>query len=278
MNNMKLKKPIRSVSKPAEYVLPTEKSKPLTFLGGYSLLLYGRKKIGKTSLASKFEDTLFLMFEPGGKALRIYQEPMTQWLKFEKFVDLLVKDKRFKTIVIDTGDQAYDRCMEQVCKEQGITHPSDAGWGKGWNAVNQRFARPINRLLLSGKGVIFISHQKEEEIEERSGKKYHRKTNTLSGQAREALEGIVDIWANYDYDGRRRVLTILGDDFTDAGNRLEENFLHKDKTRVRQIDMGNSSQEAFDNLEKAFNNELIKEVEKKTLILKKKIGLRTTNN
>ncbi len=269
---MKIKKPIRSISKPPiVYTLPTKKSEPLGFLGGYSLLLFGRKKIGKTSLAARFEDTIFLMFEPGGKALRIYQESMDSWVKFEKFVDLLIKDKRFKTVVIDTGDYAYDRCSEQVCKELGIAHPSDAGWGKGWNGVKQRFTRPINRLLLSGKGVIFISHQKEEEIEERSGKKYHRKTNTLSGQAREALEGIVDIWANYDYEGRRRVLTILGDDFTDAGNRLEENFLYPDGTRVRTIDMGDSADEAFQNLEKAFNNELVKEVSKTVPVLKKKL-------
>lgn len=275
---MKLKKkPVRSVSKaPAEFELATERSEPVTFLGGYSMLLFGRKKIGKTSLASKFKDAYFLMFEPGGKALRLFQSPMTTWLIFEKAVEKLLKNNKFKTIIIDTGDYAYDRCMEQVCKEQGIQHPSDAGWGKGWNAVKQRFSRPINKLLLSGKGVIFISHQKEEEIEERSGKKYHRKTNTLSGQAREALEGIVDIWGNYDYDGKRRVLTILGDDFTDAGNRLEENFLYKDGNRVRYIDMGNSSQEAYDNLEKAFNNELVKEVSKETLVKKSGLKLKKT--
>lgn len=245
----------------AEYKLPTSPSVPIQILGGYTMLIYGAKKIGKTSLCSRFPNALFLMFEPGGKALSLYQEPMTSWKKFTRFVELLKKDNKFQTVVIDTADYAYEDCLTETCAELGIEHPSDAGWGKGWNAVKKAFGAQIRTLLKSGKGVIFISHQREEEIEERSGRKYNRKSNTLPGQARELLEGLVDIWANYDYDGKKRKLTILGDDFTDAGHRIESKFKYTNGDRIRKIDMGNSADEAYQNFMNAFNNKSIKPIE-----------------
>lgn len=241
-----------------EYKLPETLSKPVDNLGGYVMLVYGAKKIGKTTLCSVFEDSLFLFFEPGGKALRIYQEPMTSWKKFTRFIDLIIKDKRFKTIIIDPADYAYDECMEEVCNLLGITHPTEAGYGKGWNAVKKEFINQILRLTRAGKGVIFLSHQKEEEIEDRHGKTFMKKTNTMSRQAKEVLEGIVDIWANYDYEGKKRVLTILGDDYIDAGHRLKERFRYTDGTRIRKINMGNSEVEAHEAFISAFNNKLEK--------------------
>jgi len=59
-------------------------------------------------------------------------------------------------------------------------------------------------------------------------------------------------------------LTILGDDFTDAGHRLNEEpgprFLHTDKSPIRTIPMGKTSKEAYENFLRAFNNQLVKEV------------------
>lgn len=270
------KKPVLKVGN-IEYSLPTQRSVPVENLGGYTMLIYGRKKIGKTSLCKEFPGSLFLFFEPGGKALRLFQRQVTSWLAFKRYIDLIVKDSTFKTIIIDVADYAYDMCSAYVCKDLGVDHPSDAGWGKGWNAVKKEFNGEILRLLRCGKGVIFISHQREEEIEERSGRKYHRKTNTLSGQAREALEGLVDIWANYDYEEKKRVLTILGDDFTDAGHRLEEKFKYTNGNPIREISMGKSSQEGYKNFLDGFNNKLIepvkeaKAINKQVLPVKKSI-------
>lgn len=264
-----------------EYSLPTTLSSPVNELGGYTMLIYGKKKIGKTTLASMFnrdgKKVLFLFFEPGGKALRLYQEPMTSWRKFTRFVELLKKDKTFGTIVIDTADYAYNDCLTETCANMGISHPADEGYGKGWNAVSTEFTKQIRALLRSGKGVIFISHQKDMEIEDRDGNTYEKTTNTLSGQAREVIEGLVDIWVNYDYDSNgNRVLTILGSKELDAGHRLKERFKYTDGTRIRKLSMGRSENEGYETFLKAFNNKLEKggaeEVEKrkKSLLKRKK--------
>lgn len=238
------------------YSLPKKKSTPLEDLGGYSILIFGRKKIGKTTLCNQFPDTLFLFFEPGGKALTAYQETMETWKKFQRFVDLVVKDKTFKTIVIDTADFAYEECSNMICFNLDIADPAELGWGEGWRKVKKEFSNQIKRLLLSGKGVIFISHQRELEIEDRMGKVHSMKTNTLSKQAKETIEGLVDIWANYDYIGEDRYLTVIGSEEEDCGHRLKHKFRYSDGTRIRRIPMGNSEEQSYENFLKAFNNTL----------------------
>ena len=267
------------ILKQTEVSLPTELSKPVGEIGGYAALLFGEKKIGKTSLAAQFEKTVFMMFEPGAKHLSIYQRSVNTWKEFKGYVDLLIATKEFKTVVIDPVDKCYDLCFRYVCTKLVIDHPADEGWGKGWDAIRNEFVGTMDRLLRSGKGIIFISHGKEQEIEERGGKKYTRLTNTMKGQAKECIEGAVDIWAHYGYEGRERVLTILGDDFIDAGHRLNEpptpRFLYTNGKPIRKIPMGKSSKEAYENFMKAFNNQLIEEGGKESAQpLKKKLGIK----
>lgn len=276
------KKPLpkRMVS---EYILPTERSVPIGEIGGYTGLIFGKKKIGKTTLVQHFDDALNFMLEQGAKKLAVYQVSIRTWKDFKGYVTAVVKDTRFKTIIVDPVDIAYDLCFQYVCKNLGITHPADAGYGKGWEAIKREFATEINKLTNAGKGVIFISHMKDEEVELRSGRKFHRATNTLSGQGKSVVEGLVDFWCCYDYDGTTRYLTILGDDYVDAGHRLNEppdaKFLYTNGEPIRRIPMGKTSKEAYDNFMKAFHNKLVKQeggsqkqqnpVKKKGLVLKR---------
>lgn len=248
--------------------LPKEVSAPLEHLGAYSILLYGEKKIGKTSLSSRFPKAFFLMFEPGAKALSVYQRAVNSWLEFKEYVKLLQDDKTFHTIVVDPVDLAYKACATYVCKKLVIDHPSDEDWGKGWEAIRHEFTTEFNRLLSLDKGVILISHAAEKEIKTRTGDTYHKIMATMSGQAREVLEGVVDIWAYYAYDGKKRVLYVEGDDHIGAGHRLENHFRYVDGSAIKEIPMGGSPQEAYDNVVKAFNNKLLREPAK--LVLKKK--------
>lgn len=234
--------------------LPLERSKPLPDLADYAVLLFGAKKIGKTTLVSCFDQVLFLMSEPGGKGLSIYQRPVTSWDEFRGYVKLLVRDTRFKGVCVDTVDLVFKQCEAWVCRKLGISHPSDEEWGKGWGAVKDEFTREVQKLLSCGKGVFFISHSTEREIKSRDGRKYDRIQPTMSGQARDVIEGFVDLWAYYDYEGGRRVLTIRGNDEVMAGCRLRDRFMWKDR-EVTQIDMGTSVEEGHTNFIQCFNNQ-----------------------
>lgn len=246
--------------------LPSVPSEASDDMGDYTTLLYGVKKIGKTSMCQYFDMAFFIMLEPGAKALSVYQtcdedgrpRVVKTWAEFKQWVVLLEKEKRFKTIIVDTVDRLFKLCERHVCQKLAISHPSEEEWGKGWGAIRDEFDEwVLGRLMGMGKGVVFISHAKEAEIKTRVGDVYHKITSTMSNQAKEAIEGVVDLWCHYNYDGKDRILTIGGDDHVDAGQRVEEHFWYKDSDeRVRDIPMGSSSKEAYENLVLAFQNRL----------------------
>lgn len=252
--------------------LPTELSIPRDKIGDYSILIYGEKKIGKTTLASQFEKAIFLMCEPGGRALRIYQRPIFNWQEFKKYVSLLRRDKSFKTVVIDTIDIAYRMCVSYVCKKLVISDLAEEDWGVGWRAAREEFSDTMLDLL-NAKGVIFLSHAIEREIKKRDGTKYHYISPTMGGQAREFLEGIIDIWAYYYYEDKKRYLLIQGNDHIGAGHRVDGRFKYSDDSPIAEIPMGNSPKEAYKNFMDAFNNQLQKGEDKKpvkkVLVVKK---------
>jgi hypothetical protein len=215
----------------------------------YTTLLFGEKKIGKTSLAAQFPDAMFMMFEPGGKALSLYQEAVEDWKTAKRFVKLLHKDKRFRYVVVDTADQAFKRCSKHICAKLGIEHPSDEGYGKGWEALRNEFDNWVIDLIACRKGIMFISHATEKEISKRDGIKYHKILPTMSNQARDVLEPVVDLWLYYGYRGEKRTLTVRGSDHIGAGHRLTNHF-----KGVRSISMGTSPEEAYKNFMDAFHN------------------------
>lgn len=236
--------------------LPTKASVPVAEMAGYTTLLYGAKKVGKTTLAARFPGAYFLMFEPGAKALAVYQSAVSSWSHFVAYLDLLeAGDHDFKTIVIDTVDGAYQACFGYMCTKLAIDHPQDqSDFGKSWGQIDQEFTRQMLRLLNLGTGAIFISHEKLREITTRGGKTFDRLDTSCATQAQRFLEGIVDIWAHYGYHGTDRFLLLQGSDFVGAGNRLEGNFQTVTGKALVAVPMGRTSAEAYKNLMAAFDN------------------------
>lgn len=244
--------------------LPTEKSRPANDLAAYSILIYGREKAGKTTLAAEFPEVLFLSTEPGVKALSVYSVFVKNWDEFVKYIDLLIAQPgRYKNVCVDTVDLAFDMCEEWVCKKFAVNHASEGEWGQVWSAIRKEFAGQMARLAASNRGVILISHAKFREVKGRS--KTHDQTvrdlvvPSMSNQARQVVEPMVDIWGYYEYNSdNERVLHIQGADDFSAGNRLRNRFIVPGSVppvQHKTIPMGNSSQEAYANFVRAFNNE-----------------------
>lgn len=253
------KKTARVEAGPAlDLTLPSERSVPSSRLQDFTQVLFGEKKIGKTVLSSKYPDTLHLMTEPGGKALSIFQRPIDSWKAFRGYVRLLKKDKKFRTVTVDTADLLYKYCFDEVMRKMGLEHPSEETYGKGWNAIRNEFTNGVMELINTGKGIIFISHATEKEIKMRNGETYDRLQPSMSGQAMDILTGVVDLWFYYGYDGHRRTLTIQGSDHIGAGHRLTDHFKYADGTPINEIDMGDNADESYANLLAAFANQLPK--------------------
>lgn len=235
--------------------LPTKKSVPMAHLDDYIQLYYGREKIGKTSLAAQFPDAVFLMFEPGGRALEIYQVDVHSWIDFKNYIKLLKEDSKFRTIVIDTIDLCYRMCLEYVQKHKlGGNHPADEGYGKGWDKLKAEFSQTISDICKLGKGVIMLSHETEREIKLWKGGSYDLIAPTMSGVARDIIEPMVDIFGYYYYgDDEQRYIKIEGDSESVGGTRLKEAGFFKG---IDRIPMGNSAKEGYKNLCDAFSNKL----------------------
>ncbi len=172
--------------------LPKKKTKPLTDPMAYSTLLYGCTKVGKTTFASGAPNALFLATEPGTNALETFDVQINNWADLlTACAEIKKGDHDFKTIVIDTIDNAYEFCMAHVCAEYDMIHPRDEGYGKGWALVNGEFKRVIRALAALPYGLLMISHSTDRTIETRTGE-YTKTTPTLSGGASRIVLGLCD--------------------------------------------------------------------------------------
>lgn len=251
----------------AAMALPTKMTSPVSHLRRVLMLLYGERKIGKTSLAAQFDQALLLATEVGYKGLSVYKVDCATWATCRQAAAALKQDKTFHTICIDTIDLAYKKCEKAVCKRLGLDDPADGEWGSGWRAVRTEFEDWLNELAQTGKGLIILSHAQEAEVTTRTGLKYNRITPTMSKMAREIVEGMVDVWAYYQYDDARRVLTIAGDDHISAGHRFEGRFCTPSGRPLKCIDMGASPQQAYANFVAAFNNEYAPKLKRDLVVI-----------
>ena len=180
--------------------LPSQKTMPKADFRDMLTLLYGLPKIGKSTLLSNAPGALFLATEPGLNSLEVFQQPIASWPEFNNAVcDILDGGHDFRSIIVDTVDNALKFCSDHICEQWKIKHPSDLAMGKGWSLVTNEFMRVINQLALGGYGVYLISHAKTEEVKTRTGS-YTRTIPTLTGKSGESIIGLVDIVLFMDAD------------------------------------------------------------------------------
>lgn len=216
--------------------LPSTKSPIVKELANYHWLIYGSPKIGKTTFASQFNNPLFICTEDRHKALSIYKLPergaINSWQELKDIfnsIDLEIKNGtfKFKTIVIDTVDNAYKFCREYTNKKMGVEHESDIGFGKGWQAIKQEFFKVFSTLTSLGVAVIFISHAEEKPMNDKV-MEYMKLTPSLETTGKKVIWPLVDIIACVKYSTDKdkadeRVLVLKGSETVEAGCSIPQN-------------------------------------------------------
>jgi hypothetical protein len=204
--------------------LPIEKSPKILELSKQVILLYGRAKIGKSTLCAQFDKPLFLATESGLNQLEVCKVNINSWEKFLEACSEIAKGKHeFKTIVVDTIDNLVVFCSDFICRTHDINHPADMAHGKGWNFVTTEIQRALAKLSMLPYGLILVSHCDMEEIETKV-KKYNRFTISISGKNRAIFLNIADlilfIDSEMDKDGNeRRMIRCRPSLYWEAGNR-----------------------------------------------------------
>lgn len=209
-------------------MLPTQKTPPKTNLNDLTVLVYGPSKIGKSTWCAQADGALFLATEAGLNNLEVFQAAITTWEDLLQACKDISEGKHpYKTIVLDTVDNAYRMCAEHVCQKFKIEHESDLGFGKGYALINNEFYRVLNKLSLLPYGLVLISHSQEKELETRTGK-LTRIVPTLPEKARKIVLGMVDmilfcdLEVSKDADGKpvhRRVIRTKPNVNYEAGDR-----------------------------------------------------------
>lgn len=174
--------------------LPTTKTPPSLSPLNSNILIYGAKGIGKTTLAADFapDHTLLIATEPGFKHLEARVQEVGSWKEFREVCQLIAQGENdIECVAIDTIDELHRMCSDEVCKGLGIKHPSQGEFGLGWSAVRDEFALRIGKLCNLGRAIIFVSHEKPQEIKTKVGTR-DRFGPSLSNAPAQWLEGLVD--------------------------------------------------------------------------------------
>ncbi|MCK4414408.1 MAG: ATP-binding protein [Candidatus Eisenbacteria sp.] len=181
-------------------MLPEKKTPPKQDLADLSALVFGPSKIGKTTWCSQADGALFLATEPGLNALEVYQVPIRTWDELRSTCREIERGGHgFRTVVLDTVDNAYRMCADHICGKFKVEHESDLSYGKGYALVNNEFHRVLTRLAFLPYGLLLVSHSMEKEIQTRTGRRT-RIIPTLPEKARKIVLGLVDLILFCDVD------------------------------------------------------------------------------
>lgn len=205
-------------------LLPAEKSAPTLAFENIKGFLYGPPKVGKSTLASELaDDVLILACEPGLGGLSAYSVDIDSWDTFRKVgAELAKSPKKHSVIVVDTVDELYRMCTDAVCETHGVSHPSDAEYGKVWGAITDEFRLRVGKMASLGRGTWFISHAHDVEIKSRVGTRT-KTVPTLKAPALAYLHGFCDfiLYATVEAtdEGEKRVLHTAATEEYEAGGR-----------------------------------------------------------
>ncbi len=152
----------------------------------YLTLVYGIAGVGKTEFGAQIPGHYFFCTEAGIEGVRVFGDPILNWKDFLDKCDEVTTAKRngwkdnegkpireILTIVVDTYENLYKHAGVWICKnttfpqkgvQQKYARIEDVPYGKGYTRTNELLIEKLNKLMLSGFGVLVISHSKEKPI------------------------------------------------------------------------------------------------------------------
>lgn len=175
-------------------IKPHEVSRDLC---GYTILLYGQPKTGKTTTAAQFPQALLCAFETGYLAIPgVMAQPVNKWSEFKQILKQLDSDQarqQFKNIIVDTVDIAYDLCEKYICNQNGVSTVGDLAYGKGYALAKKEFDEALRKIPQMGYGLVMISHAQDKTFKDENGDEYQQIVPTLANQPRLVVDRMSDI-------------------------------------------------------------------------------------
>lgn len=138
------------------------KNKPVRFT------FYGVEGIGKSTLASKLPGVVFIDTEGSTDYMTVCRYPRPQ--SWDILLDMVddAGQQNIGTLVIDTADWAERLCVDALCAAKGWKGIEDAGYGKGYVYLKEKFGQLLDKLTgLQDKGINvgFTAHAQLRKVE-----------------------------------------------------------------------------------------------------------------
>lgn len=132
-------------------------------------VIYGAEGVGKTSLAAKFPNPLFLDTEGGTSRLNVRRIKIKNWDELLASVkEVIANPDVCNSLVIDTADWAESFCIDYICAKYRQASIESFGYGKGYTYIQEEFGeflKLLNRLTEVSVNPVIIAHGKPRKFE-----------------------------------------------------------------------------------------------------------------
>ena len=228
----------KSVTSPIHSGLNIERSEGKANIYETAWIIIGPPGVGKSTLGSGFEGALFICSSK--KELTSLQSDyilVETWEQILNVTDELINNRvrysKYKFLIFDFIDAMFTMCDIAVCEKLGVSHKTDAGYGKGTDTIDGYFKKWITKLVASSYGCIFISHVIQKDVIIQGGS-VTKTICTLPPRARNILFPLINVIGCIEYktmkipstiDGgrpsmqRKRVMTFEATEYVEAKDR-----------------------------------------------------------
>lgn len=197
------------------------------------VMFYGLSGVGKSTLASKLKNPLFMDFEGGLNYLGVKRTKQYQDLAtfYEDLAELYrAKERKFDTIVIDSADWMVRKVVEQAA---GINsrnldetlNRSNGGYGNGKqvleNHIRTKLLPTLVLLNKRGYGICLIAHAERKHMMDADGVDIEQISPKIDVNTMNVFVEWCDnvLYLKKDADGKRKLL-LDSDGVALAKNRL----------------------------------------------------------
>lgn len=127
---------------------------------------------------------------------QVYKVPITSWTDVKlilRQLNLATNKEKYKNIVFDTLNEAWDLCTEFICQQHGVPKLKDIPYGQGYKELDAEFEGTIHEIINLGYGLIATCHTKEKILTDKNGEEYSCIAPDLDKRCLPLINGLVDL-------------------------------------------------------------------------------------